>query len=149
MNVNEIMVTDAKSCSSDTTLDQVAMLMWEGNCGSIPVVDSENKPIGIITDRDIAMCCAINHKAPWELSASTIMADRALFTCSTDESLETALATMKRQKVRRLPVTDSYGYFTGMLSIDDVVACSAKGKTAKNMSYDTTMNTLKAVAIHH
>ena len=149
MNVDDIMITDASCCYAYTSLDQVAMLMWEYNCGSIPVVDSENKPIGIITDRDIAMSCALNHKAPWELNASTIMGERMLYTCSTDDNLEMAMSTMKNQKVRRLPVTNSDGYFVGMISIDDIVACSDKKQSAKKMSYDLTMNTLKAVAIHH
>ena len=149
MNVNDIMITDASCCSQDTPLDQVAMLMWEYNCGSIPVIDGENRPIGIITDRDIAMSCALNHKAPWEMNASTIMGSRMLYTCSTHDNLETALSTMKDQKVRRLPVTDSNGFFAGMISIDDIIACSAKGASANKMSYDLTMNTLKAVAIHH
>lgn len=149
MNVDDIMITDASCCSADTTLDKVAMQMWECDCGSIPVVDSKNKPIGIITDRDIAMCCALNHKAPWEMNASTIMAERMLYTCSTDDNLEMAMSTMENQKVRRLPVTNSDGSFAGMISIDDIVACSAKNKSANKMSYDLTMNTLKAVAIHH
>lgn len=149
MNVNDIMITNASCCSTDTTLDKVAMLMWENNCGSIPVVDNKNKPIGIITDRDIAMCCALNHKAPWEMNTSTIMANRMLYTCSTDDDLEMAMSTMKKQKIRRLPVTNSDGSIAGMISIDDIVACSAKNKSINKMSYDLTMNTLKAVAIHH
>lgn len=149
MNVNDIMITEAECCSADTSLDQIAMKMWECNCGSIPVIDSQNKPTGIITDRDIAMSCALNHKAPWEINASTVMAERTLFTCSTDDNLETVLSTMENQKVRRLPVIDSDGCFAGMISIDDIIACSAKGKSAEKMSYDLTMNTLKAVAIHH
>lgn len=149
MNVNDIMTVDARSCSQNTSLDQVAMLMWEGNCGSIPVIDSENKPIGIITDRDIAMCCALNHKAPWEMNASTIMDERTLYTCSTDDKLETALSTMKDQKVRRLPVIDSNDCFAGMISIDDIINCTAEGPSVSEVPYDLTMNTLKAVAIHH
>ena len=149
MNVNDIMITDAKCCSPDTPLDQVAMQMWEYNCGSIPVTDNENKPVGIVTDRDIAMCCALNHKAPWELNASTIMGERALYTYSTDDTLEVALSTMKDQKVRRLPVTNGEGCFAGMISIDDIITCSAKGASARKMPYELTMNTLKAVVIHH
>lgn len=62
MNVSKIMSKDVSCCSQDTSLDQVVMKMWEQNCGSIPVVDGENKPIGIITDRDITMSCAFSPK---------------------------------------------------------------------------------------
>jgi len=149
MKINDIMTKDSRSCSQDTSLDQVAMLMWEYNCGSIPVVNNENKPIGIITDRDIAMCCALNHKAPWEMNASTIMGERQLYTCSPDDKLETALSTMKEQKVRRLPVVDNEGCFCGMISIDDIINCSTKDTAVSAVTYDVTMDTLKAVAIHH
>lgn len=149
MNISNVMSQEVKCCSAEMALDQVGMMMWEGDCGAIPIVDNTNRPIGMVTDRDIAMCCTLNHKAPWELTASTIAGSRQLFTCSADDNLDTALAIMKEQRVRRLPVTDSQGCLTGMLSIDDIVACTEKAKSATTVPYDVTMNTLKAVSIHH
>lgn len=148
MNVNDIMSLNVKSCASDLTLDQVALMMWENDCGSIPVV-IDNKPVGIVTDRDIAMCCALNHRAPWELSVLTITADRTLYTCSAADNIEDALAIMKDKKVRRLPVVDADGCLVGMLSIDDIITHADKSKLRKAPSYDVTMSALKAVAIHH
>ena len=149
MNISDVMSQEVKCCSAEMALDQVGMMMWEGDCGAIPIVDNTNRPIGMVTDRDIAMCCVLNHKAPWELSASTITGSRQLFTCSADDNLDTALTIMKEQRVRRLPVTDSQGCLTGMLSIDDIVACTEKAKSDTTVPYDVTMSTLKAVSIHH
>jgi len=148
MNINDIMITDLSYCTRNTTLDQVAMQMWERNCGAIPVVDEENKAIGIITDRDIAMSCALNHKAPWELDANTIMGDRTLFTCSANDNIETALDIMQEHKVRRLPVTSGDGFLIGIISIDDIVNCSEESKSAA-MPYERAMKTLKAVVVRH
>ena len=55
MHVSEIMHSLAECCYPETNLDAVAKLMWDHDCGAIPVVDYSNKPIGIVTDRDIPM----------------------------------------------------------------------------------------------
>ena len=149
MKVNDVMTTDVQCCMVNSSLDEIASKMWQGSCGAIPVVDKDARPVGMITDRDIAMSCTLNHKAPWELQASTVIGERELFTCSKDDSVDIALSIMKDRKVRRLPVTDNLGHLVGMLSIDDIVARSSKGKLAQNIPYDVTMTTLKAVAFHH
>lgn len=149
MNVDEIMTTDIHWCNQNTSLNEIASQMWEYNCGVIPIVDHESKPIGMITDRDIAMSCTLNHKAPWELDASTVLGNRGLFTCSQNDSLDSALAIMKDNKIRRLPVTDNDGFLVGLLSIDDVISRSKNTKAAKELSYENTMNTLKAVSFQH
>jgi CBS domain-containing protein len=148
MKIKNIMTTDVQSCSPATSLDKIASMMWEHNCGSIAVVSDERKPVGMVTDRDIAMCCTLNHKAPWELESSTVIGNRELFSCSQDDDVATALEIMQENKVRRLPVTDSDGFLSGILTIDDIVAFSDKRKLAKFISYDATMDTLKAFSRH-
>jgi len=149
MNISDVMTRDVKFCSPDMRLDQVAMMMWDGDYGVIPVVDNENRPIGMVTDRDIVMCCALNQKSLKELTISTIIGNRELFSCSANDELESALSIMKERKVRRLPVTNDQGYLAGILSIGDIVAFTEEAKSATAIPYEVTMNTLKAVAIHH
>ena len=149
MKVNDVMTSDVQCCSINSSLDEIASKMWQGNCGAIPVGDAKSRPIGMITDRDIAMSCTLNHKAPWELQAATVIGNRELFSCSQDDSVDIALSIMKDRKVRRIPVTDNLGHLVGILSIDDIVARSNKGKLAQDIPYDVAMNTLKAVAFHH
>ena len=60
MNVGEIMTQAVKFCGPDSDLESVAMDMWNHDCGCIPVVDENGKPVGIITDRDIAMAGALS-----------------------------------------------------------------------------------------
>ena len=150
MKIEDIMTSEVQCCSINTSLDEIASKMWQANCGAIPVVDEESRPVGMITDRDIAMSCTLNHKAPWELAASTVVGNREIYICSKDDDVGIALSIMKDRKVRRIPITDNDGFLAGMLSIDDIVACSNKGKLlAKEIPYDVAMNTLKAVAFHH
>ncbi len=149
MEVNEIMSSEIYSCSANTTLDIVARMMWENNCGAIPVVDNSNKPVGMVTDRDIAMCCAINHKAPWELTASIINGKRKIYACNAQDNVENVLIIMKKQKVRRLPVIDEDGCLLAMLSISNIISHSQKSKSKKSITFDLTMPMLKAMTITH
>ena len=148
MNVTDIMVSDVRSCGPDTNLESAAMMMWDNDCGSLPIIDDGGNPIGIITDRDIAMASALNHKALWDISTREVMGDRPLFTCNLDDDIKSALKLMQTHKVRRLPVTNHSGHLEGVLSIDDVVACAEQGKTA-DLSFEDTVSTLKAVCKHH
>jgi CBS domain-containing protein len=148
MNVTDLMVKDVRCCSSDTNLESAAQMMWDSDCGSIAVVDDGGIPIGIITDRDIAMASALNHKAPWDITASEVMSNRPIFTCKSSDDIKAALKLMQAHKVRRLPVTDKSGHLEGLLSIDDIVAGTERA-TAKELSFEDTMGTLKAVCKHH
>lgn len=95
------------------------------------------------------MCCALNHKAPWELCASTINGNRELYACHAEDNVEDVLVTMKEQKVRRLPVIDENGCLQAMLSIGDIISRSQKSKTKKGISFDVAMPTLKAMTFTH
>ena len=148
MIVKEFMVNNVWTCGPDTNLEAAAMMMWDHDCGSIPVVDHDGHPIGIITDRDIAMASALNHKALWDISAKEVMNGRPVFTCKSDDDIKAALRQMQSHKVRRLPVTDHFGYLEGILTIDDIVAGTEQGSVAL-LSFGDTINTLKAVCKHH
>lgn len=147
MKVHNVMEKDVKTCSSDDTLESVAMMMWNSDCGSAPVIDPSGKPIGIITDRDIAMSCALNHKPLWELRTRDVTNNRPLYTCNENDDMRSALETMKSHRIRRLPVVDDVGHLQGLISIDDVVAFSEE--KLPDLSFQDTMSTLKAVCIHH
>ena len=121
MHVNEVMHTPAECCTPGTDLEAVAKLMWDHNCGAIPVVDDSNKPIGMLTDRDIVMGSFLNHKPLWEISSKDVTNKRPLFTCNSDDDIRNAMITMEREKVRRLPVVDDKGELQGILSMDDIV----------------------------
>jgi len=152
MKVSDAMVTNVQTCGPNTSLDAAAMMMWDNDCGSIVVTDDNNLPIGIITDRDITMSSALNHKALWELTTRETLNNRPLFTCHDTDDIKMALNTMKQHKVRRLPVLDrSEQHITGFLSIDDVVSCARKSKNSHpaDLSYEEAITTLKAVCKHH
>jgi CBS domain-containing protein len=112
-------MTDAVfSCSPGQTLNVAAQLMWEHDCGVVPVVD-EQRLVGIITDRDICMATYTKGLPPAAISVGDTMA-RHVHTCGPGDSLERAAALMAEAQVRRLPVIDADRRLVGIISLADI-----------------------------
>ena len=151
MIVKEVMNHEVTTCSSDTTLETAAILMWDGDCGTVAIVDDEARVIGIITDRDICMAVALQHKHANTIQVQEVMS-RHLFTCHPESDIMNALKTMSFQKVRRLPVTNDSGQVEGIISIEDIIARAERGRRGiqtPELTYDDTMTTLKAICRPH
>ncbi|PLW82586.1 CBS domain-containing protein [Kineobactrum sediminis] len=155
MLVENAMVREVASCSPDSSLEEIASLMWNNDCGSVPILDDEQHPVGIVTDRDIAMGAGLMHKPLWEISAREIMGDKKIACCNTEDSVQSALALMEKNEVRRLPVVNQYGQLAGMLSMGDVISATsdsrARGKKAQPDQIDAAevLDFLKHVSAHH
>jgi len=119
MKVMDAMTRSVAACDQDDTLNRAAQLMWEGDCGCIPVLDASGDVRGIITDRDVCMAAYTQGLPLQEIPVRRAMST-VVHTCSPEDSIESALALMRRNKVRRVPVTDG-GRPVGMLSISDVM----------------------------
>jgi len=148
MNVNNVMTSHVKSCHPNSSLEDIAITMWNSDCGCMPIVDGQNKLIGIITDRDIAVGAALKHKPLWKITANEVTGSRPVFSCRSDDDVHTALKIMRRNKVRRLPIVDETGALKGILSIGDVIAATKKKKGAA-LPFIDTMTTLKSVFTRH
>jgi CBS domain-containing protein len=147
MKVRTLMSTDIETCQPTTSLTDAALIMWRRDCGVVPVVDpADGSPVGIITDRDICIATATRHQSPDEIEVRQVMADK-MFTCRPDEDVHDALATMRRNKVRRLPVVDARGALAGLLSLNDVVrrAEPAGKKGATGVANEEVVGAFKAV----
>jgi CBS domain-containing protein len=153
MYVNEAMTSDVKTCRPYSSLDEVARLMWDGDCGAIPIVSDDNKPMGVITDRDIAMAAMLNHQPLWEINASTVIQGQNLCCCDQQESIESCLRKMEQKEVRRVLVTDAANSLVGILSMGDALAFtkSAHMNAAKGdkVDVDNVLGMLKKVSAHH
>ncbi|MGI9285874.1 MAG: CBS domain-containing protein [Pseudomonadales bacterium] len=145
LQVNELMSRDVSACTPDSALDEVAQMMWEKDCGAIPVVDNDNKPVGVITDRDIAMGSVLQHEASWNIKAQDISKDKEVYSCRDEDDVHDALQLMQDKQIRRLPVVDNDGHLTGMLSLNDVIIRATKTKKS-NLSYEDAITTLKSVS---
>lgn len=153
MYVNEAMTTQLLTCRPDTSLDEIARMMWDGDCGAIPVITDNNTPVGIITDRDIAMAAMLNHQPLWNIQASTIIQGQKLCCCNQQESIESCLRKMEQQEVRRVLVTDDAGSLSGILSMGDALAftrsVNGSAKKSDKVDVDNVLGMLKKVSAHH
>jgi CBS domain-containing protein len=118
--VSELMTTEVVSCRAGDTLNRCAQIMWAEACGSVPVVDDDERPVSIITDRDVCMAAYIQGKPLSEIGVASAMSKRLLVVNALD-SVSTAEAVMRRHGVRRLLVVDDSGRLVGLLSIDDII----------------------------
>jgi len=148
MIVKEVMCKEVVSCNPSNSLDEVAKMMWDNDCGSVPIVDERNKPIGMVTDRDIAMGASLAHRPLWEITSAEVNNGRAAVICEQGDDVKIALSAMKDQQIRRLPVVNESGELSGIVSIGDLVKFSAYQKGAR-LPYKDTMATLKTVTGHH
>jgi CBS domain-containing protein len=105
-------------CTPTTTLDQVAKMMAQNDCGEIPVVDVEDQLVGVITDRDIVCRVVAEGKNPGGYTAEQYMS-QPVVTVREDARLDEVFATMEKHQIRRVPVIDERGSCTGIIAQAD------------------------------
>jgi CBS domain-containing protein len=103
--------------------------MLEEECGCLPVLDTRDYVVGMLTDRDICNAVGVRHESPWKIPVRAVMQKR-IFTVAPEDSVDTALAVMKEHRIRRVPVVDRNGMLRGLLSLDDLARNTglAKGR---------------------
>jgi len=133
------------TCTPDMELARVGWLMWEGDCGSLPVVH-EGKIAGVITDRDLCMAAAMKPRPCTEIRVAEAMSAGDVAVVREDGSLEDALALMAERRVRRLPVLNAAGDLVGILSLNDAVRATGKVSGEARVTCDQILAVLKAIA---
>ena len=131
MYVRDIMTKPVATCSPETNLAAAVEILWNRDCGALPIVDSEHKVVGVITDRDICIALGTRNCLPSQITAADISSGQIVI-CKAGEDLRNALAMMAEARVRRLVVIDSEGKPEGILSIDDVVRRFETGSFKKD-----------------
>lgn len=127
--VNSIMTPDPVSCRAETPLHEVARMMVDNDCGQIPVVDQDRKPIGVVTDRDIVVKVVASARS----SADAKAADAMTAPCKTvtsDTDLSVCTRLMEADQIRRIPVVDRDGKLVGIVSIADIALAGQDRTTA-------------------
>ena len=115
----DVMTENPACCTPETTLDEVAKLMRQHDCGEIPVIDPAEQPIGVVTDRDIVCRVVAEGKNPMAYPAEICMS-QPVATVPEDAPLTDVVATMEKHRVRRVPVVDARGRCVGMIAQADI-----------------------------
>ena len=125
------MSKDPACCTRETSLQDVAILMVEHDCGEIPVVDNKSKrPVGVVTDRDITCRTVALGKNPLELRARDCMSSPAV-TATPETAVDDCLQLMEENQLRRVPVVDESGCCCGIVSQADIAARASKGEAGE------------------
>jgi CBS domain-containing protein len=130
MNVQSIMTPDPACCTASTPLRDVARMMVDHDCGQIPVVDEAQRPIGVVTDRDIAVRVVAEGRDANQATAGDAMSSPAR-TVSVETSLKDCLCVMEADQIRRVPVTDASGKLAGIVSLADIALANKPQATAE------------------
>lgn len=126
--VSEIMspkkIVAASLKRSLSALD-VAKLMIKNRVGSVVLVDGDEKPVGIVTERDLLKKVSAASKPAKSIAVKSIMSSPVI-TIKAFDSIETAAAVMAKNKVKRLVVLEDDGSLAGVLSATDIARKLAK-----------------------
>lgn len=123
MKVKDLCTLDTQIIEKSETAQAAAQAMQEAKVGSLVVVDTlpnGDLPIGIITDRDIALKVASQDVRPSMLVVADFVSE-ALLTVRGKEDVYDVLGKMRKKTVRRVPVVDKAGFLIGIISIDDIL----------------------------
>jgi CBS domain-containing protein len=136
VKVKDLMVGEVKRCETYNTLNTAAQTMWDNDIGIIPVVDSDARVLGILTDRDICMAAYIQGVSLTESLVTSAMS-KEVFSCAPDDDIATAEKLMREKQVRRLPVIDRQERLVGIVSLNDIAreaSREAEMKKAREVS---------------
>jgi CBS domain-containing protein len=130
MELNTVMTANPACCGRETSLQQVAKMMAENDCGMIPVVDQQGMPVGAITDRDIAVRAVAKGGDMDSCCAGDYMSS-PVRTVSQDSTLADCCAAMESAQLRRMPVVDAQGRLVGVVAQADIALNSNPSTTAE------------------
>jgi len=137
MKVREIMTSDPRTATGDTTLIEIATMMKDEDVGVIPIVE-DDRVTGMVSDRDIVLRCIAEGKDANDCTAEDVMSTDVK-TIDYDSDVEAAAGTMAAAQIRRLAVLKN-GRLVGMLSLGDIAVNAGEAEE------ETTAETLGDVS---
>lgn len=129
-DVNSVMTANPCCCQQDTPLQAVAQMMIDNDCGMIPVVDDDGRPVGTVTDRDIAVRVVARGQDVATACACDAMST-PVHAVNVGSSLRDAVCMMEAEKIRRLVVVDADGKLAGVAAIADLALAGKDEATAQ------------------
>jgi CBS domain-containing protein len=119
MTIESLLSRPVSTLSSTATCAEAARRMRRQNIGSV-IIEEDGAPIGIVTDRDLAVRVVAEELDPGTVTVGSIMSPCPAF-LTAERDLRAALDVMREMRVRRLPAVNAKGRVIGILSLDDVL----------------------------
>ena len=143
MKIKSVMKSELATIFQSDDLHQAAAIMWNHDCGVVPVLDKKKQVVGMITDRDIAMAAYTKGRLLSSIKVGDVMSSEVQ-SCNENDDLEVAEETMRRFQVRRLPVFNNKGDLTGIISLNDIAQAFSKDK-GKSIKAESLARTLSGI----
>ena len=146
MRVSECMTREVRVANPGQSIRDVAKIMAECDAGAMPVGDND-RLVGMITDRDIAIRAVAQGKGP-DTPVREVMSTEQVLYCYEDEDLSHVAENMSEQQVRRLPVVNRDKRLVGIVSLGDVAQSEtrAASKAVKGVSKPSGQHNQSRVA---
>jgi len=141
MKIEDVMTPSPATCGPTDNLAQVVERMWDADCGIVPVVDDDGRPLGVITDRDISVATATRDLTPARIRAADMVRGHVI-ACRPEDDVKAALKLMAQHRVRRLVVTTEAGLLHGVISLDDVARVAGRHDAASSADVVATLNAI-------
>jgi len=144
MRLAEVMTQGVVTADSSDPLSHVGELMRDRNVGSV-VICEHGRPVGVMTDRDLALAVVADGVSPAEPSGA--YASRPLVTGEVGMEIEEAVALMVQHRIRRLPVTKDEG-LAGIVTIDDLAVRAGDLTQAQQITAEVAKAALPEFYFH-
>jgi CBS domain-containing protein len=119
MQVKDLMTPSPSVCTLQDTTNEAARIMWERDCGAVPVVNDRGRVVGMITDRDICIAAYFQGEPLSQIRVADVMS-RELSTVRPEDDVTRAEHVMREHQIRRLPVVADGQLLVGILSVGDL-----------------------------
>lgn len=136
LNAQDIMTPSVDRNDPNTTIRDAAKHMRDGDVGALPVGEND-RLIGMVTDRDIAVRGVASGKAPGTCTVREVMSD-GVYYCFEDEDAEKSAEVMAEHKVRRLPVLNRDKRLVGIVSTADLALAGVEAPAIEAVSVPTS-----------
>jgi len=143
--VSDLMTRPVLTCRIDERADGAARIMWNHDCGVVPIVDHEGRLAGIVTDRDLCMA-SLFHNAPLSHIEVGRVMSRDVATCTPDMTLTDVQRLMRERQVRRIPIVDEQGNPMGIVSVGDLARPLLKPVTTRKAPVSADSGLAQTVA---
>jgi CBS domain-containing protein len=144
MRISEVMTQGVVTADRSDSLQHVGELMRDRNVGSVVICDGA-RPVGVITDRDLALAVVADGIDPSSLAGDH--ASHPIVTGEVEMDLEEAVALMIQHRIRRLPVTASDG-LVGIVTIDDLAVRAGDLHQAQQITAEVAKAALPEFYFH-
>ncbi len=145
--VAHVMTRNPSVCSPTDSVAQALATMWSRDVGCLPVVDGDERLVGMITDRDTAVAACTRGQRMDDIPVQSVMSTKVVG-CAQGSGLDEALALMRGRQVKRLPVLSKDGKVEGVVTLNDIARAvdRAVGTPRGTVDAQLVVATLVAVA---